>query len=272
MLFEWADAFNPHRKRLPWLFEHKSRLSLGVVRAWRSWWMALIPSRFWSRVTPAHGTSREVVLWPLVLVVSMLLAGGAVRAGYLYATDWAGAWTAWGGGPPKGWKRAEAIAVEAWGQPLWLHRANFWNSDDYWRTVARVYAGPAAVVGASLVCLLTLMCLTTSRRLCGVKASHVVRAAVYRTAPLGVLYLLWLLHSLFGPNSPWGWDALNAARLTAMALVVLWGFAWWRTVILTGWVMPRSRLAAHLIALCDVLAGVAIYAELDPFSVGRLFS
>lgn len=272
--FEWADAFDPHRKRLPWLFEHKPRLMLGVVRALRSWWMALIPPRFWHRVTPAHGTPCVVVLWPMVLIVSMNAAGGAVRACYLYFMGWTDGWATWRGGPATGWARAQEIAIEAWTQPLWVRWQDYWSTDLYWRVLGRMYAGPAATVSSALVCCVALMCLTTSRRICGVKGSHILRAVVYRTAPLGLLYLLWLFDSMVAPQVPWSpaaYSARNAALLIAQGLVLLWGAWWWRSVILTGWQMPRARLAAALIGACDVLAGVAVYAELDPISVGSLF-
>lgn len=273
--FEWADAFTPTRKRLQWLFEHKPRLSLGMIRSWRSWWMALVPPRFWRRVTPAHGTSASVVLWPLVLMVSMIAVGGALRAAYFYITDWAGPWTAWGGGPPRGWERWRVIAEEAWGKPLFAHWADYWNAGMFWRAVGRLYAAPAAVLGSALLCGVVLMCMTTSRRICGVKASHIVRAMVYRTAPLGVLYLVWLVDSVLVHELSMASPIVFVRRdawLVVIVLTLLWGAWWWRSVILTGWVMPRARLAAHLIGACDVLAGVAVCTVMAPYTVGRLFA
>lgn len=272
-MFEWEDAFFPHRKRLPWLFEHKRPLSPGVFRAWRTWLRALVPPLFWRSVTPAHGTSGAVVLWPLVLMASMIAIGGAIRVGYLYAIGWAGTWTAWGGGPPTGWKRAGVIAVEAWSRPLWVRWQDYWNTENYLRALGETYAPIASVTAGSLVCALALMSLTTSRRICGVKASHILRASVYRLAPLGLLYVLWLVEAMlvsYRLPSLWNYQAVGLSRTVLLFALLAWGAWWWRTVILSGWQMHKAALAANLIAACDVLASLAAYAVLAPYSMGRM--
>lgn len=203
----------------------------------------------------------------------MIAIGGAIRVGYLYAIGWAGTWTAWGGGPPTGWKRAGVIAVEAWSRPLWVRWQDYWNTENYLRALGETYAPIASVTAGSLVCALALMSLTTSRRICGVKGSHIVRAAVYRLAPLGVLYVLWFMGSLYSSyvsTSAWAYSGTSTSRALMLLFMLAWGVWWWQCAMLTGWVMPKAKLAAALIGLCDVLAGAAAYAVIAPSSIGRL--
>jgi hypothetical protein len=244
-----------------------------MIRAWQSWWMTLAPPRFWGRVTPAHNATGYVVWWPLVLAVSLAFFGGAVRLGYLYFTGWKGAWTAWSGGPPQGWTLARTMLVESFIAPYYAD-SRYWRYNSSSEETTAMWAAPAATVCAAVVSGLTLMCLTSSRRICGVRTVHIVRASVYRTAPLvGFMAVLsarrsaegtWLERLLAG-------HAGEAALMLTVAVSLLWALWWWRTVVLKGWVMPGSRVAATLIGVVDVLAGVAVFSELSPYSVGRLF-
>lgn len=274
MVFEWADAFNPQRKRLAWLFEHKPSQSLGMVRAWRSWGRALIPPYFWRSVTPAHATSPVVLLWPVVVFLSFGAVGGCVRAAYLYIIDWRGNRATWSGNPPSGWALLKAVIEEGWVTPFFDERyrvrAQYGSELGH---AAALYANEIATLTSALITGLLLMSLTNSRRICGVKTGHITRAMVYRLAPLGAFCVARLSQDLieyaYFPATAYSrtthaWQILGPACL-------LWGCWWWMTVLMKGWVMPRAWLAAALIGALDVLVGLTTCVILRPLDLPHFF-
>lgn len=71
-MFDPADAIDPTRRRLPWLYEHAKRW--WSVRAWLATMaMLLWPPAFWKRVRPEHGVRVGriigMVVWPYMFVV-----------------------------------------------------------------------------------------------------------------------------------------------------------------------------------------------------------
>lgn len=281
LLFEWADAFNLYLKRLPWLFEHKHPASPGVLRALRSWFMALIPPWFWRRVTPAYASTWVVLLWPVVFFGSFAFVVGGVRLAYALAkksplpmrmTNTGGVWTATQ--PPT----LEALglrAQEAWFIPWYPVHVARWDPQRVGTTMLETWAAPCAVVAASVATGLTLMSLTTSRRICGVKGSHILRAMVYRLAPLGVLYaawcvgqLAWMQWSMLGID----WQTGRTLWMGSLVLPMLWGAWWWYVALTKGWQMPQARLVAVLMGVVDILACLATYMLMSPYVAGLMLN
>lgn len=273
--FEWADVFILDRKPLAWLYEHKPRRSLGLVRAWRTWGHTLIPSRFWGAVSPMHATSRAVWLWPVVLFGSLIFLGGTARAiaGCFVRYPWfpyvlTGSLA---GRPPRPdgpglLSRLFEFVYLSWCYPLWYHNYANWPRDQYLRQLIEVWAVPAATVAAATVCALTMLCLRHSRVVAAIRPAHIVRAAVYRLAPLVIFYSLFItvfiLHDFRFGSQFGGWDKMLACTLVAASFV--WGWTWWWTAIQRGWMMPRSRLAAALIGLIDMLTFAAVFLHMSP--------
>lgn len=274
--FEWADAFNPARKPLSWLYEHKQRSSPGLIRAWRSWWWTLLPARFWRAVTPARRTSPAVWLWPVALFGSLIFAGGVARAiagcytrypwyPYLMTGSFAGR-------PPRpdgpGFlARLWEFVWLYWVYPLWYNNYAGWPVDQYWRQLFAVWALPVATVAAGFTCVVTLLCLRSSRRVAAVKTAHIVRAALYRLTPLVFFYAAFIVAFILqdfrsgpplGPLDKTVWGTLMAGSL-------VWGWLWWWNAIRQGWLMPRARLVAALIGVIDVLTSAAVFAAMSPF-------
>jgi len=277
--FEWGDAFFPDRKRLAWLFEHKRPRSAGVVRAWQTWWVALLPPRFWRRVTVAHESRWVVVLWPLVLMGCCVFLSGAARMVYALVTGKVVmVWGFVGGSTVGTWVAAEGVerwsklAAWAWGTPLYPE-GKFWRTTDgFTRLLMLLLAGPAAIVASALITGGTIMTLTTSRRICGVKWSHVRRAVVYRSTPLVAAYAALVL-SPEGMASRINWYTTPQELLTLTvfgACCAAWGAWWWATTLRTGWQMPEARLVAALLGVVDVLAGLVMLVSMSPFLSGRV--
>src|SRR3954470_8488072 len=64
--FDWADIFNPYRVKVRGFIEHADRRLLAA--AWRTWLLALRPSRFWRRVKiEFEPRPRRILLWPLLV-------------------------------------------------------------------------------------------------------------------------------------------------------------------------------------------------------------
>ncbi len=273
--FEWADAYNRNRRPLPWLFEHKQRWSPGLVRAWRSWGRTILPGRFWRDVSLAHRTSAAVWLWPVVLFSSTIFVAGTARAiagcyskypwfPYVMTGSFAGSPPRPGG--PGFLARVLDMLWVYWCYPLWFGNYGGWTREQYLKLLLDTWAVPAGTLGASLLCALTLIGLRSSRRIATVRGGHVLRAAIYRLAPLVGFYLAWITAFIlqdyrWGPPLG-GWEGTLIATMLVGSLV--WGWLWWWTAITRGWQMPGARLAAALIGLIDALAFVAVVLTMSP--------
>lgn len=270
--FEWSDAFNPLLKQSPWLFEHKRPWSPGLIRALRSWFRALIPPRFWRAVTPAHHTNAKVWLWPVVLVVSLLLLGAGTHLvvqplvpAPLRGTPWPQF------GTPVYWQFSRDVLENFGLRPLWFPRQPWMTDEWYGRSLREAWSFPLSILASSAVCAVILLNLRASRRIAGVKTEHIIRASVYRLAPLGVLYLTWLVLAVSASN------ALNLYRdrdhllgFGVPIVCIVWGWWWWRSAIVTGWFMPNSRLAASLIGVVDVLTSLLVLALMNHRAIGAI--
>lgn len=278
--FEWADVFDPWRSRSPWLFEHKRRGSLGVVRAVRSWWRAVWPARFWRGVRITYACPRSVLWWPLVLILSWQVPWSVARTGYEF---WRGPAVSSGktvrlangllqAVPPTPWQVVRQRLADAWIDPWYPVYVARFDPHRVTEVMLESYAPAAAVCAASLVTGLTFLSLTRSRRLSGVRASHVLRAMVYRLAPLGVLQIVWMADQV-QQRVP------GAYRLDAfirhfwyvpLLLCAAWGVWWWRCAFRIGWKIPDARLATALLGAVDVLTFVVVFCFISPFGAGRL--
>ena len=276
--FEWGAALGYKCQPLRWLFEHKPRRSLGVLRAWRSWARTLVPGRFWRSVSLAHKTSPAVWLWPVVLFVSMIAVCGAGRAiaGCFAKYPWfpyvmTGSFA---GRPPRpdGPGLAERVLDFLWVYwcyPLWYGNYGGWTNEQYLRQLLGVWAVPAATVAAALTCSFSVILLRRSRRVASVRTAHVVRARVYRLAPLVVFYTVWIACFAARELSPASWVRNWEGRVFSLLLVwsLAWGWLWWWTAIRRGSRMPDARLLAALIGTIDVLASAAVFLWMAPFAL-----
>jgi hypothetical protein len=277
LTFWWADAFNPWRERLPWLFEHKNRRSPGIVRATRSWLNALLPPAFWRKVTLAHACHWTVVLWPLVLIGSWAALWSSARTLYefkygpLIPTPNAFMGGVWKRTPPTLSETIQYRALDAWGNPWYPVNTARWDHSRVHQAVLETWAAPLAVLAAATVTGLTFLALTSSRRLCGVKRSHVLRAMVYRLAPLGIFYLLWMAGFVIQTFSGvWMYQSQLLLLWVAVLLLQLpWGVWYWGCAFKRGWKMPDAVLATALLGTVDALAFVVTFLWLSPFLAGR---
>jgi hypothetical protein len=275
LVFEWADTFNPDRKPLAWLFDHKRRRSVGLVRAWRSWGRAMSIVRFWGDVSPTHKTSPAVWLWPVVVFGSLIFVGGTARAieGCFARYPWfpyvlTGSFA---GRPPRPdgpglLARLFEFVYLTWCYPLWYHNYANWPHEQYVKQLLAVWALPAATAAASLVCGLTLLCLSSSRRVSAVRGAHIARAMVYRLAPLVVVYAVWITFFVLNDFTFGLWSRPWVRTVWGTLLVgsLVWGWLWWWSAVTRGRLMPRARSAAALIGVVDVLTAAAVFLLMSP--------
>ncbi|MFT3683944.1 MAG: hypothetical protein QM783_03280 [Phycisphaerales bacterium] len=276
--FTWADAFNPWRIRSHWLFEHKRPRSLGIIRATRSWLAALYPPGFWKRITLTHACSWSVLLWPLVLIVSWAVVWSTAREAYELkyglpiptrnVRNTAGRWVPV---PPTLSQTISFRSLDAWGNPWYPVNIARWDPSRKSQVLKETWAAPLAVLASSVVTGLTFLTLTSSRRLCGVKRSHVLRAMVYRLVPLGVFYLLWMISTIVRElQSIWMYQSeLMSVWVAVLLLQVVWGVWWWGCAFRRGWKMPDATPATALLGIVDVLAFVVTFLLVSPYTAGH---
>jgi hypothetical protein len=247
-----------------------------MIRAWRSWVAALIPSLFWRRVKPEHSCSRVVLLWPLVLLGSLALVLGLAQFMFLTlsaslvpgrrtATPTGLAYT-----PATVWERVFYRAHRVWIEPFESRRA--WMGGRQLAFLLESWAGPIAVLAAATITGLTLASLTTSRRVCGVKGTHILRASVYRLTPLGILLLMSSVErtAVLADANGWLWrQELRPFWLLINLSSVVWAAWWWHAAIARGWRMPKAHFVALLMAVVDLLTLATVYVSLSPIGPTR---
>ncbi len=162
--FEWADIFNPFRRRVAGFIEHEER---GLYwAAWRTWLLAMRPKRFWTVVKiefePRVG---RMVLWLVMLVMSLWVIGPLI----CNAVElWLQLTTPLPGNP--------FSALQPWVQ--WLITQEYMPTGPP-RYVLDIRSTPGFVLGplaASFIVPLVLLCLPVTRRLAKVRVAHVARA------------------------------------------------------------------------------------------------
>lgn len=169
--FEWADLFDPARRRHPYLFEHQAQHGrFGAF--FRTAVGALNPWRFWRTITiqqPCHG--RRLWLYALIFVGLYELVAGGVSALVLAMPnirgiiDW---FTPFGGAPsllailllPLMIQLATIAALLVFQQSL-----SRWRIRSYHVTRVCVYSAVGLYIGVGAMLFLCLAFLVNSRAL-----------------------------------------------------------------------------------------------------------
>jgi hypothetical protein len=185
--YHWGDLFFPLRHAPAWSFEHSPKPGLALVA---SWWRALRPRSFWSRLQ-MHHTIVVPRLW-IALAVVLLLFHLATGVGMVWLEHTAG-----------------VIAAQTGSD--WLRVRDPWSVfiNPYARVVANQFPGVYAawVYVAALTALFCpgafVMLRQTFTRL-GLRRDHVLRAAAYSLTPLPLLLLVFsLARAISAYGSAW---------------------------------------------------------------------
>ncbi|MFO0835477.1 MAG: hypothetical protein U0638_10930 [Phycisphaerales bacterium] len=185
--YQWGDLYFPLRHAPEWSFEHSPKPAFALVA---SWWRALRPRSFWSRMQ-MHHTIVAARLWVL-LAVMLLLMHLAAGVGMVWLEHTAG-----------------DIAVQT--DSDWLRVRDVLSVlfNPYARVVANqfppIYAAWVYVaVLTALFCPGGFVMLRQTFTKLGLRRDHVLRAAAYSLTPLPLLLLAFSLARAIGAyGSAW---------------------------------------------------------------------
>lgn len=197
--FAWGDIFYPLLYAPRWSFEHSPRAASSLFA---SWWRALRPWSFWSRLHMEHPVVPQR-LWAM-LGVMLLTLHVATSAGMLWLAN-----------------TADTITTQTGSNWMVVRSTLSILFDPYSRVVGNQYPEvySAWVYVAAITMLLCpgafVMLRQTYSRL-GIRRDHVLRAAAYALAPLPtVLLFLSCSRAIAEYGSAW---ALGVTIRTSPAL------------------------------------------------------
>lgn len=284
LTFAWSDVLNPERCHVPGFVEHSRGRRGTFVAAWRTWWWACLPWRFWSRVTlEAPLRPWRWIVWLATIFLTARLAAVGVYTGAA-AIEYTSQFT-----------RTTDLVVLLGDGAMEL----FFRGVAYVRSY-RTIRGPG-LLGTGydlawewrqfprhvlwvplLVALppLVLLLLPETRRRAKVRAGHVLRAAVYSLTWVVAVFLLDVLNALRvftrtqtgllilddwmpDPRSNPDWPMVVTDRSGVIAVVLLFPLAAWLTLwwwfAVRSWRLERTRAVMISLALIWALA-VAVVA------------
>jgi hypothetical protein len=275
-----VDVFRPGLRRVRGFYEHAQRPWQRGIWALRTLWWALLPWRFWRRVSLEHApVPRRVVTWPLVVAVLLWAAGSLVSN----ATHLIGV-ASWS--PPPRLPVIGRPSLIAGGSPDVMEIASGWTWPLAGRWPWSVWmfdplqwlGGSISLIAASAAWPLVLALLARSRREARVRRWHIARAAVYSLAWMHIALVLRLADAVWGLGdlsvslavgyrpgaSPWGGAPINYFWSNAplgRVLLLAWLLVWWYWALRRGFRLDRAGTIWALLALISVL--VAVIAELS---------
>lgn len=277
--FAWVDVLRPGRHIVRGFYEHAGGPWQQAVWALRTLWWAVLPWRFWSRVTLEHApVPRRILLWP-VLVSGVLWAAGslALNAAYLILITWV--WTRRAGmaSPPS----VELLSTWVW--PLASVSAPSLMGPLGWRFDELGWVrGGAPLILAAAAWPVVLGLLSTSRREARVRGWHIARAAAYSLAFVQVMLAVRALDGLcrvavLGSMAVLG--STPGALLQALPMELAdeasplvwltflgWLLLWWYWALQRGFRLDLARTIWALLAVIAVLAAAASLLWLSLYS------
>jgi hypothetical protein len=270
--FEWPDVVDPMRKLLPGFIEH-ARGGL-VVAAWRTWWIALRPGVFWTRVRlEMRPRVWRMAVWLILVIGVFMVPGSVVPAGVSAAWRWAV-------GPPP------------WNAPLGIISAgSFGLVQEQWSgapagNCLSFVAPPASIAGplaAWLTMLITFIGLPHTRQVSKVRMAHVARAGTYSLAWFAAIMssaalvivtssLAWLQAHWTAPRASW-WSARPPAALQhtlewlaaaprhywvpLFLLFMVWLMRWWWCALQDGFRIAEYRKVWWTLTVTGWTAAIA---------------
>ncbi|MDX2131795.1 MAG: hypothetical protein SFY69_07070 [Planctomycetota bacterium] len=263
----WADLLRADRRVLPRFVEHAQRVGV-LAAAWRTWWWAVRPWVFWSRVRMEHEPRAwRMLAWVVLVVCAAWAAHGAAWAVVLW---WQHGW---------GWLVTNGESLSGWMAPVgsmavsWTPGRNTWLATfvPAWKrtTFGQAYL---PLLAMSVVLVVMMLVLPHTRARAKVRGAHVARAGVYSLAWMLPMMLLgptlralslWLIGNGFAtPLVTTGWRGFLPLYHWGYCYLLLgagWLGVWWWWALARGWKLEspvRVWVAANvagLLAMTTVL-------------------
>ncbi len=267
----WADLLRPDRRRNPLFVEHAPVRGVAMA-AWRTWWWALRPGRFWTRVRLEHEPrKRRMLAWVALVPGVAWLVHGAAWCGVLWWQHGLG-WVLTNGESVSGWL-APAGSVMAWWRPG-VMGATAWGEKfvPAWErtTFGRAYL---PLLAMSVLLVVMVLVLKETRARAKVRLAHVARAGVYSLAwvvpvaglgPVLRAVNLWLIANGFAtPLVTTGWRGFMPFYHWGYwfgPVAAVWLGAWWWMVLSRGWRLESPGRVWGAMMAGGVLAGAIVLA------------
>ncbi len=254
----------PDQNDLPGFVEHARTRVERLVWSWTTLLWALLPHRFWRRVTVDRRVDlRGMLLWPLLVLAVPYMIWGVTGMGRNYVR-WETFGRRWGAShEPWGY-------VSAWMRPFfgvaWRQGelAGWFNAD------ALLAITPVLAMHGAY--LLLMLLLTESRRLAALRTVHPLRAFVYGLtcfAPLLIMLVGSQVVSVSAGLIQILTPRTGAASLSLPTLKILWGaYAiflaiwvpwWWAVAMVRVWRLSQGWLVWALLTIVALLASATSF-------------
>jgi hypothetical protein len=282
--FTWSDALSAQRAKLDGFVEHGATGRI-FPSAWRTWWWAISPLGFWTRVRLEHRPRiPRMVVWVALLVLLPRLVQG-IAAGALYC------WLF-------GWPRSPGTRGAAFEVVTYVFLDGIVQSLQFDQGRSRSLPFGIVCFGVSVVVIpLVLVCLPWTRERAKVYFGHVSRAATYSFAPIAALHtvwaLAWIVWCVQTAWSPRGWSGMyishywqywagygvgEKCRYIAQVLwewggqvAVLWLAVWWACALSRGFRIREYVPLLAVLLTCATLASLAALGYTHPMIVVGIF-
>lgn len=272
--FAWADLYDPRRRDVAWYVEHARRVAGVVWRMPGTLWRLVRPARFWREVGVGSRVRLGRLVWFLLL---WGLGSHVVIASVRFAIEYAGITRSVRRRAGMASTRDETIfaGIDSLLSPIGDLEFNRW--------AARNGSGPivfrgvdvpwdlAMTLGASLLWVVVLAVIPTTRSLCKIRGAHVVRAALLSlaapvisvevTRAAGCVDLYWRNSPLTGPM----WMLVRLLDI----LLIAWTFRWWWCAVRVGWDLRPTRQVLALGMTASVLGAAVLALLLDMDTIAR---
>ena len=295
--FEWADVFDPGRVLLPWYIEHTTSKRTMCRRVPSTLWMMFIPYRFWKCLS-VHYPVYLLRVWGCVvgsavavylLTIFLLVCIGTystLRRNQLF-TELQGL--------SPGLNYTGLYWIDMANPVYWLENIKDAVHTALFNTTGLTQNGLHFVLitlGMSLLWLIVLCVIPTTRRMAKIRLMHVHRAMALScfVGILGYLLALFLdtgaqlvLYSKLSINSTrflstsgnfsyslttTGTNQFEMYANLIVTIGLLFGLIWvqwfWITAIVVGWRI-RSVLLAVLGLIASLLAGFTVFMYLSVY-------
>ena len=283
--FEWANVFDSSRVDLPWYVEHARSPWRMIRRTIPTLWYLLIPNRYWKRV----GIESQIRLFTLVLW-SVLLVGvlhtvsttAFVFSNFFMYYEWANGATVTLVDFFTEFNTFEARKI-LYDRGWWFDSIvsgvgyPYFNRNWWWPDLDSGTGAARSLVycyGITLMWVIILSVVPTTRRLAQLKYGHVARALLISLLmPVVFFESVRLIDAsiLFSAGKSWfvgsGFYQIYLGPYISQSIVylmVLWIQWHWVSAIRSGWKIRRSKLLLLIgllgSSVCSYLLTSLLYA------------
>ncbi|MEX0876943.1 MAG: hypothetical protein WD114_05750 [Phycisphaerales bacterium] len=288
LAFAWADVFDPSRVHLPWYVEHAERKRDMLRRTPGTFWLLILPNRFWKRVTvgsPIYVGRLWSYVGGVMLAVYLGTSLIAIGSSAFRNFRWNQLYTSFQAKNPGNPLQGKQYSVDMW-------TLEYWSSLIGGELLHPLRSSSSAtqilllLSGMVLLWAVIIAAVPTTRRIAQVRFAHVHRALTWSGFAIACLCFAVSISdsasSIFSaaglgldPNWP-GLFSIDQLRfrqaemysrffITGMFIAGLIWIQWfWIAAIVRGWQI-RSVMLLILGLIASLLAGFTVFMYLSVY-------